>query len=353
MRLAIPDGVSGPVLVTFRTTRPGGAPLEAAPAFWGDPCLEWSRSLLGLARIARANVRQVGWRGAVSKFVDYTGHDEERARFRRWVELNTSSAAALAEMASAVEGLAHQPLISIITPVYNTDPQWLVACIESVRRQAYPNWELCLADDASTSAETEAVLKRYAGDTKIKIVRLDRNQHISAASNAALACATGEFVAMLDHDDELSPDALFEVVKCLNDNPTADFVYSDEDKIDTAGERCEPYFKPDWSPEMFRSFMYTNHLMVLRRSVVDAAGGFRVGFEGSQDYDLALRVIERTDRVVHVPKVLYHWRKIPGSAAAEVEAKPWALKAARRALEEHLRRTGVDAQVVPGMLTGL
>jgi GT2 family glycosyltransferase len=307
----------------------------------------------GMFRSARASIGQVGLRGTLARARGLAGRDEAREQFRRWVELNTPSAEALARLRVEADALAYRPLVSIVTPVFNTAPEWLAACVESVRRQVYERWELCLADDASTSPATLAALDACTSDPRIRVVRLESNQHISGASNAALDLASGDFVALLDHDDELTPDALFEIVRALNREPDADFLYSDEDKLDEAGNRCDPYFKPDWSPEMFRSFMYTNHLMVLRRSLVEEVGRFRKGFEGSQDYDLALRVVERTQRVVHVPKILYHWRKVPGSAAAELTAKTWGLEAARRALVEHLARTGTRAEVTPGFAPGI
>jgi GT2 family glycosyltransferase len=353
LRLPLPRTLTAPVVVTLATRlRPGASP-DSAWAIWGEPTLRWPRGLLDLGRLARTTLRQLGVRGTLAKLQDQAGHDEERARFRRWLELNTPSADRLREMEAEARAFAYQPLVSIITPVFNTEPRWLTACVESVRRQVYPNWELCLADDASTSAATVRTLERYKADPRIKIVRLERNQHICGASNAALAQASGEFVAMLDHDDELPPEALFEVVKHLNANPDVDFVYSDEDKLEANRTRSDPYFKPDWSPDLFRTFNYTNHFMVLRRSVVAEVGGFRVGFEGSQDYDLVLRIVERTGKIAHIPKILYHWRKIAGSAAAETQAKPWAIEAGRRALADHLRRRGIEGDVGPGLLPGL
>jgi GT2 family glycosyltransferase len=184
-------------------------------------------------------------------------------------------------------------------------------------------------------------------------VRLEQNGNISAASNAALGLATGEFVALLDHDDELTPEALAEVVRCLNAHPDADVIYSDEDKLEPSGARCDPYFKPDWSPDLFLSYMYMSHLMVVRRSLVEEVGGFRTGFEGAQDYDLLLRLIEKTDRIQHIPRVLYHWRKSPASTAMGGDVKPWALEAGRRALEEFSSRNGLDAQVSKGPGPGM
>jgi hypothetical protein len=184
------------------------------------------------------------------------------------------------------------------------------------------------------------------------MMRRTTNGHISAASNDALALATGEWIALLDHDDELTPDALAEMVAAINEHPETD-LYSDEDKKDLDGLRCEPFFKPDWSPEHFLGQMYTCHLTMMRRALVVELGGFRLGFEGTQDYDLWLRAITRTSRVLHVPKVLYHWRKIPGSAAAVVNAKDYALENMRRTLQDHADRNHLDAEVVPGRMLSL
>ena len=311
------------------------------------------RSPAGVVRAVRTQVRQSGVIGTIRKIRHLGTLDHSAEAYRRWIARNTPTDEMLAEMRRTSASLPYRPHFSVITPVYNTDPALLRACIESVKAQAYPNWELCVADDASTSEATRAVLREYQGDPRIKVTRLARNSHISAASNAALGLASGEFVALLDHDDTLAPEALFEIASYLNTHADADLIYSDEDKLDPDDMRCDPHFKPDWSPELFLSYMYTCHLMVLRRSLVDAAGGFRVGYEGAQDYDLALRATCQTPRIHHVAKVLYHWRKIPGSAAAEVDAKPWALQAAQRALEDHVRERQLDAEVRPGEAPGL
>lgn len=274
--------------------------------------------------------------------------------YRTWIKKNETWGRQ--EIEKEIKGFKYKPKISIITPVYNVDPKWLDKCISSVINQYYDNWELCLYDDASANDETINCLKKWeeASNPKVKVAYGRTNLHISAASNEALKMAEGEFVALLDNDDKLSPNALFEVVKLLNEHPEADMIYSDEDKITTKGKRMEPFFKPDWSPDLFLSMMYTCHLGVYRKKIVDEIGGFREGYEGSQDYDMILRFIERTapERILHIPKVLYHWRKIPGSAAAEVDAKNYAFVAAKKAIGDYLVRNNIKGEVEDGLFLG-
>ena len=221
--------------------------------------------------------------------------------------------------------------------------------IRSVLDQHYENWELCICDDASPNSDVKARLERWEKrDPRIKVTYLTKNEGISGASNRALKLGTGEFIGLLDHDDELTPDALYEVVKRLQERPNADMIYSDEDRLDPAGSRVSPHFKPDWSPEYMLAIMYTCHFGVYRRSLLEEIGGFRVGFEGSQDYDLVLRVSEKTDRIHHIPKILYHWRMAPNSAAASENAKPYAYEAAKKALTEHLDRRRIPGEIVDG-----
>jgi glycosyltransferase involved in cell wall biosynthesis len=248
-------------------------------------------------------------------------------------------------MQQASESLALQPLISILIPVYNTPESWIRRCIDSVLRQSYPYWELCIADDASNLPHIRQILEQYeARDSRVKVVYRDSNGHISEASNSALALATGEWIALLDHDDELPPHALFMVAKTINERPNAQLIYSDEDKIDEQGKRFDPYFKPDWNPDLFLSQNMITHLGVYHANLVHDVGGFRKGYEGSQDYDLALRCIERLgdEQIIHIPYVLYHWRAISGSTAMGVGEKSYAALAAERALKDHLARTGVS-----------
>lgn len=253
-----------------------------------------------------------------------------------------------------VHHLPARPRISVITPVYNVDAEWLRRCVDSVRAQWYPYWELCLCDDGSTREETRAALAAYQGvDPRIKVIRSDGNLGIAAASNRAAEFATGEWLALLDHDDELAPDALLCVARAVGGRLELDVLYTDEDKIDEAGRYGDHYFKPDWSPEHLQSVMYLLHMLVVRKRLFWDVGGFRPEFDGAQDYDLALRLAGRTNRIGHIPKVLYHWRMIAGSAAAEVDAKPAALNAGQRALEDFVRREKLPAAVEPGLLPGL
>ena len=250
-----------------------------------------------------------------------------------------------------IEVLAHQPLISVVMPVYNTTEKWLRQAIESVRRQLYPNWELCIADDASTKPHVRRMLNEYqSSDSRIKVVFRDVNGHVSAASNSALELVTGEFVALLDHDDELAEHALYMVAEELNQHPNADIIYSDEDKIDKLGKRSDPHFKSDWNPDLFYSQNYISHLGVYRAHLVREVGGFRKGYEGSQDYDLCLRCLAKTqgDRMRHIPYVLYHWRTIKGSTALASGEKSYAEVAAQKALSDYFASNGEKTKVEVG-----
>ena len=239
------------------------------------------------------------------------------------------------------------PRISVIMPVYNSNPKFLDDAIRSVVNQVYGNWELCIVDDASTGDEVRNTLSRWqGGDARIRITRRESNGNISIATNDAARLATGDFLAFLDHDDLLTPDAIGEVALASATNPDTDLFYSDDDKIDQHGNRFAPQFKPDWSPELLLSYMYVSHLVVVRRSLFECLGGMRAGFEGSQDYDFVLRAYERAHNVIHLPYILYHWRAVPGSTATSGNAKPLSFEAGRRAVEDSLARRGVHVPVV-------
>lgn len=244
--------------------------------------------------------------------------------------------------------LTYKPLISIVMPVYNPSEKWLRLAIDSVINQIYPHWELCIADDASPGAHVQELLQEYQKkDARIKVTFRDANGHISAASNSAIELVEGEFIALMDHDDELAEHALYMIAEELNNYPNTDLIYSDEDKIDEQGQRKDPYFKPNWDPDLFCAQNLISHLGVYRTSLLREVGGFQLGYEGSQDHDLALRIVERTsvDRIRHIPHVLYHWRTIAGSTALAVEEKDYASEAARRAIEAHFERKRIPVKV--------
>lgn len=269
-----------------------------------------------------------------------------REEYRKWFETHKSDTQELEEQQVQSSKFKHQPLISILVPIYNTPEKYLRECIESVLGQTYPNWELCIADDASPSQSAIRVVKEYARkNKKIKWVRMQQNMHIAGASNEALKLASGDFIALLDHDDILLPNALFEMVKAINLEPKVDLLYSDEDKIEDGKGHLEPYFKPDWSPDYLKSCNYITHFAVLRHSVVKHIGGFKVGTEGAQDWDLFLRFTQYTTNVVHVPKILYSWRKAPTSTAKTAASKPYAYINQRVALRNALQDSSYGASV--------
>lgn len=302
-------------------------------------------TIKGIIRLARSGNR-TEFRQALSWALF---RRRESGRYQDWVRLYGSvSDIERSRIRQAVAEMDECPLISIIMPVYNVDERWLRQCIDSVVQQLYSNWELCLADDCSPSPHIKEILNEYAAiDGRIKVVFRTENGNISAASNSALELATGEFAVLLDHDDELSEDALFRVASEIVQFPETDMIYSDEDKIDERGRRSEPKFKPDFSRDLFYSVNLVTHLSVYRTEILRKIGGFRLGYEGSQDYDLALRVVETIseDRIRHIPHILYHWRAISGSVAMAGKEKPYAHERAREALRSHFERTGKQAEV--------
>jgi GT2 family glycosyltransferase/SAM-dependent methyltransferase len=302
-------------------------------------------------------LRQACWHQRMTvtpptRTVQQDRHDNPDSHYQVWLQHHQLTAHQITEMKAAMDAFSYMPLVSILTPVYNTEERWLRRAIESVRGQMYFHWELCLVNDGSTTPHVVRILDEYAAiDARIKVRQLPRNEGIASASLHALSLASGEFVGLLDHDDELSEDAVFEVVKRLNEDRSLDLLYSDEDKLDPEGRRVEPFFKCSWSPDLLLSMNYITHFSVFRRSVLDTIGGFRRGFDGSQDYDLLLRVTERTDKIAHIPRILYHWRKSLGSTAGSPSAKPAAYEAGHRALEGALSRRHVEgtvASMAPG-----
>jgi glycosyltransferase involved in cell wall biosynthesis len=250
-----------------------------------------------------------------------------------------------AAIGKALIGLSRHALFSVIVPVYNTDPGLLRRMIASVEAQWYSHWELVLVDDHSTSPAVREVLSGLI-DPRIVIVQIAENRGIAGASNEGIARATGDFIVFLDHDDELTVDCLYELALRI-DRDDPDYLYSDEDKLDANGNFVEPFFKPDWSPDTLMSIMFTCHVSCVRRSLALELGGLRSEYDGSQDWDFVLRVSERARRIAHVSKVLYHWRITPGSCASDLQAKPWAIEAGKRAREDALRRRNQPGELVP------
>jgi GT2 family glycosyltransferase len=273
--------------------------------------------------------------------------------YEEWIGQNEPNARELNRMRHAARKLSYQPRISVVVPVYKTPPQILRAAVDSVRNQIYENWQLCLADDGSNDPALSQIIFEYQqNDNRIVARTLENNKGIASATNEAIGLGDGEFIGFLDHDDELAPDALYWLVKLLNEHPKADVIYSDEDKLNLVGKRCDPFFKPDWSPDLLLSCNYACHFLVVRRQLVKQVGGLRTGFDGAQDWDFELRLIERTNRIYHIPRVLYHWRAIPSSTASGPDAKPEAASAQQRAIDEHLVRCGAHAHAEPGCSAG-
>jgi len=282
--------------------------------------------------------------------IKITAHYKNEGRISVWINKKDLCATIVA---SINKKYMHKesPLISIITPLYKTDVGLLEKTLKSVESQYYPKWEWCLVDDGSMSLDLVRYLRKIS-NKKIKVRINKKNKGIAGATNDALDMAVGQFVCFLDHDDLLTEDALQEVVKALNKNTDADLIYTDEDKVDATGAYHSPFFKPDWNYSLLLSHMYTCHLSVYKKSIIDKIGGIRLGFEGSQDYDFALRFIEKAKKIIHIPKVLYHWRITPGSTAISILNKPLARISAIRALKDHLSRIKRKADVCAGPFQG-
>lgn len=310
------------------------------------------RSRRGLAALS-THLNEQGWSATVERIRAEVGSGGRDRAYRDWVQAyDQLTSEDMALIGRHIERtLAQGPLISIVMPVYDTDPQLLREALTSVLEQLYPHWQLCVADDASPSAQTRAVLEDFAAnDPRLVCARREINGGIAAATNTALGLATGEFIAFMDHDDLLAPHALYLVALTLHEHPDTDLVYTDEDKLDSEGRRYDPHFKPDLDPELLLAQNYMSHLTVIRSTLVEELRGLREDLEGSQDHDLVLRVLEKTSpaRVKHVPFVLYHWRQWSGSGTFSSHRLEEATASSRRAVMEHLQRTGQQqARVVP------
>ncbi len=352
---------AGPYMPYYVWADPRPASLVAQLRLvYEDQAGAWARGALAAARMGEQfSAVQIGHE--IRRRLHSIGLSAELPPFLKWVGSaramvgSTPVASLDAPQRQAVAALGmRRPIISLIVPVYNVAPVWLEACVASVLTQSYPFWELCICDDASTEPGTLAVLARMQGrDPRIRIRHARRNLGISGASNLSAEMATGEFIAMLDNDDMLHPDALLEVARALFADPDIDVLYTDEDKVDEQGRLIDTYHKPDWSPEHLESVMYVLHMLVVRKRLFLELGGFRDEYSGAQDYDLMLRLARRTHRVHHIARALYHWRAVAGSAASVVDAKPYALKAGFRALADHVAaKHGERGWVEDGLLPG-
>jgi glycosyltransferase involved in cell wall biosynthesis len=256
--------------------------------------------------------------------------------YGQWLKKQSLTSTKIDKIKNEISGFKCHPKVSVIMPVFNVAPQWLKPAIESVKKQIYENWELCIVDDCSSNPETINYLSSVF-HPKIKIKFSDQNQGISETSNKAIQMMTGEYIALLDHDDVITKDALYEIVKAIN-AIDPDLIYSDEDRIDHRGVRSKPFFKPDWSPYLLRAQNYICHLTVIKKTLSNSINGFQAGFEAAQDHDLILRATEKTNKIHHIPKVLYSWREIETSTASNSNAKPIAQTSGLKAVDEHLKR---------------
>lgn len=304
------------------------------------------------AAVVHARVHGVGALWGWMK--GYLGGEVVDKAYAPWVTQHDSwTPGSLRTLEAAARNLPSRPKFSIVMPVRDTPERWLRKAIDSVVAQAYDNWELCICDDNSGAPHVAVVLDAYRrADPRIRVVTRRTNGHIARASNDAMALMSGQFMCLLDHDDELAPNALFEFAKALNDDATVDLLYSDEDLISIDDVRYEPILKPDWSPENLESYMYLGHLTCYRVDLARRIGGFRPEYSGAQDYDFALRYTERAQNIRHVAKILYHWRAVPGSVAVSIDQKDYVISAARRALEDRLVRGGEGGSVVERRIRG-
>jgi hypothetical protein len=275
--------------------------------------------------------------------------------YRAWISKNEADQKALEEQKNQALAFSEQPLISIVVPVFSPPLKVFHAMIRSVLAQSYQNWELCLVNGDSSSTEICQALEAYAAqDSRIKVKSLENNLGISGNTNVAIEMAQGYFIGFLDHDDCLAPFALYEVVNALNQYPTTDLFYSDEDYLSADGRRrYNPVFKPVFSIDYLRAANYITHFLLLRKELGARLGWLRQGFDGAQDYDLILRAVEQARLVTHIPQVLYHWRAMSTSTASTQDAKTYAREAGLRAVREHLTRCGLLADVENGLHPGL
>ena len=303
------------------------------------------------------NLKKFGFFKTVKKIVsrilrlDNKNKKSEKELYDNWISQNEPEELEL--IFQKKHRFNYKPKFSIVVPMFNTSEKFFLEMLNSVLGQTYSKWELCLADGSAVQNENIKAICE-ANSNKIKYNFLEENEGISGNTNRALEMATGDYIVFMDHDDVLSEFALFEIVQALNDNPDADFIYSDEDKIDENGERFGPYFKPDYSPETLECNNYITHLVAVKKSLIEKIGKIDSKFDGAQDFDFVLRATENAENIVHISKILYHWRAHRNSTANLVESKKYAYEAGVRVIEEHLKRTHKKGVVEnPGEVPGV
>ena len=269
-------------------------------------------------------------------------------RYSKWLQSNLPNGITVAKIKRESDKLSYRPLISILVPTYNTDHEFLRECFESVLAQVYDNWELCIVDDASPDEKVRDIIKEYAAlDGRITYKFLKKNKHIAGATNEAVKLSSGEFISLFDHDDILWPNALYEVVKALNSDKKIDFLYSDEDKItENSHTHLAPFFKPDWNPDFLYSVNYITHFSTVRKTLLEKIGGFREEYNGAQDWDLFLRITSVTDKIYHIPTIVYSWRIHDLSTAKTTDSKPYVIEAQKDAIKDDLTRKGYPTAIV-------
>lgn len=296
------------------------------------------------------DIKNEGIKEALRKF-NYKRKTKEWSDFGYWIYKNENYD--IDQVRNDIENFQDLPKISIVVPVYNVEERWLKCFINSVMNQYYVNWELCIADDCSPSTHVKKVLDEYQlKDHRIKVLYRHENGHISEATNSAISLVTGDYVGFMDNDDELSPFALYEYVKAINEDSRRDFIYCDEDKIDTRGKRFDPFFKSSWNRELLHNHNYITHFVLVKKSLLDRTGLLKSEYNGSQDYDFILRATENAESIHHIPKLLYHWRTIEGSVAFNPQAKMYCYEAGKKALEDSLERHHIKGKVELGKFYG-
>ena len=326
---------------------------ETAARISMDPAKIKLEKVTGLFGKTARYIKNNGLAALPGKVVSHIKKTDRPAEYSEWVKHHFADAGTIEKQKQT--HFEYEPLLSIVVPLYKTPEKFLNKLINSVKAQSYANWELVLSDGSGEPSPIgEQLLAAVASDERIKVVKADVQHRIAENTNRAIEAASGEFIIFADHDDELEPDALFEVVKALNEDPSLDIIYTDEDKTDeNTANFFEPHMKPEFNPDLLRTVNYICHMFVVRKELLDCAGWLRPEFDGAQDYDLILRCTEKSQKIKRIPRVLYHWRAHEASTSEDPESKRYAFEAGKRALQAHFDRLGIKAEVYEGEKPGL